>query len=139
MDLVSYILDSNAVSDYVKQFHPTTARIEQAIRAERIVYLCQPVKYEVLRGLMKVRAERQRKVFEDQFAPQLISLSLIDADWRLAAQFWAEASAVGKQLSDVDLLIAALAHRLGAVIVSDDEDFDALPVQRENWRQASGC
>jgi len=34
----------------------------------------------------------------------------------------------------VDLLIAALALRLDAIIVTNDEDFLALPVKRENWR-----
>ena len=42
----------------------------------------------------------------------------------------------GKQLSDVDLLIAALAQRLDGVVVTSDDDFDALPIQRENWRAA---
>jgi predicted nucleic acid-binding protein len=41
---------------------------------------------------------------------------------------------LGNQLADVDLLIAAVATRLGDIIVSSDTDFDALPVKRENWR-----
>ncbi|MDL1901598.1 type II toxin-antitoxin system VapC family toxin [Anaerolineae bacterium CFX9] len=131
-----YILDTNAISDYIKQFEPTTTRIKQAIRDGQILYLCKPVEYEVLRGLMKANAERQRQIFETGFAPQLTLLPLTDADWRQAAQFWAQARSAGKQLSDVDLLLAALAFRLNAVIVTNDDDFDALPVRRENWRQA---
>ena len=66
--------------------------------------------------------------------PLLDWLPLTDADWRQAAQFWADTRSTGKQLSDVDLLVAALAKRLDAIIISNDDDFDALPVKRENWR-----
>lgn len=131
-----YILDTNAISDYIKQFAPTTTRINQAIRDGDTLYLCKPVEYEVVRGLLKSRAERQREMFESDFIPLLTPLALTDADWQQAAQFWAQARSAGKQLSDVDLLLAALAFRLNAVIVTNDDDFDALPVQRENWRQA---
>ena len=134
MDRVIYILDTNAVSDYIKQFEPTTTRIKQAIRDGHTLYLCNPVEYEVLRGLIKAHAERQQRLFEEVFAPQLTPLALADEDWRQAARFWALATARGKQLSDVDLLIAAVAMRLGGVIVSSDGDFDALPVTHENWR-----
>jgi predicted nucleic acid-binding protein len=35
----------------------------------------------------------------------------------------------------MDLLTAAMAMRLNAIIVSADDDFDALAVKRENWRE----
>jgi predicted nucleic acid-binding protein len=41
----------------------------------------------------------------------------------------------GRQFSDMDLLIAAIAKRLDAILVSSDSDFDALPVTREDWRK----
>ena len=33
-------------------------------------------------------------------------------------------------------VIAALAQRLNAVVVTSDNDFAALPVQREDWRES---
>ncbi len=130
-----YILDTNALSDYVKGFEPTTTRIKTALRDGDSVYLSQPVEYELKRGFLVRGATRQQQIFETVLAPQLTPLSLIDADWQQAAQFWADARNAGKQLSDVDLLIAALAHRLNTVIVSADADFDALTVKHEDWRQ----
>lgn len=132
---MSYILDTNAISDYIQQFEPTSTRIRQAILDGHVLYLCQPVEYEVLRGLIKAGAERKRRVFQENFALQLTALSLIDEDWQQAAKFWAEARQAGKQLSDVDLLIAALGYRLNAIIVTSDDDFNVLSIQRENWRQ----
>lgn len=135
MERLAYILDTNAVADYINRFEPTTERIKQAVRAGHMLYLCQPVVYEVLRGLMKSGAIRKRQIFEEQFATQLVRLPLTDDDWRQAAQFWADTSNMGKQLADVDLTVAAIAKRVGGIIVSADADYDALPVRSENWRE----
>jgi len=135
VDRLKYILDTNAVSDYIKQFEPTTTHIKQAIRDGHTLYLCSPVEYELLRGLIKANAVRQRQIFEEDFAPLLTPLALTDDDWRQAAQWWAEARIAGKQLSDVDLLLAALTQRTDSVLVSNDADFDALPIKRVNWRE----
>jgi predicted nucleic acid-binding protein len=132
---LKYILDTNAVADYINQFEPTRTRIRQALRDRETLYLCPPVEYEVLRGLIRTNAPHKRKAFEQTFAPQLTPLPLIADDWKQAAQFWAAMRKRGRQISDVDVLLAALANRLDATIVSDDSDFDALPVQRENWRE----
>jgi len=52
----------------------------------------------------------------------------------MAAELWADATSRGRQFSDIDLLIASIALRMGGVIVSADADFNALPVQRDDWR-----
>jgi predicted nucleic acid-binding protein len=134
MERLNYLLDTNAVADYLNQVPTTTSRIQAAIVQGGRVYLCQPVHYEVLRGLLKVGATRKLFIFEREFVPQLDVPSLTDADWRLAAEFWADATRKGKQLSDMDYLIAAQAVRQNAIVISSDSDFDALPVKRENWR-----
>jgi len=129
-----YLLDTNAVADYLNGIEPTVSRIKRALLVESVIYLSQPVDFEVVRGLLKIKSIRKLSVFEDEFAPQLDWLGLTDADWRQAAHFWVDAVSRGKQLSDMDLLLAALAVRVNGVIISDDGDFDALPVKRENWR-----
>jgi predicted nucleic acid-binding protein len=134
MERVTYLLDTNAVADYINGFEPTTGRIKQAIREGHLLCLCRPVYYEVLRGLLKTKADRKRRVFEEQFAPQLVAVALIDGDWQQAARFWADAVNAGRQLADTDLLIAAITRRIHGVLVSADADFDALPVTREDWR-----
>ena len=93
---LTYILDTNAVADYINQFEPTTTQIKQAIRDGDDLYLCRPVEYEVLRGLVKTNATRKRRIFEDQFVPLLDWQPLIGDDWRQAAQLWANAVNRGK-------------------------------------------
>lgn len=131
---LSYLLDTNAIADYINNVTSVRERIYTARQNQDHLYLCQPVYYEVLRGLLRTNATRKLIIFEGEFRPLLLWLPLVDADWRQAAQFWADTTKAGKQISDVDLLITALTIRLKGVIVSADNDFDALPVKRENWR-----
>jgi predicted nucleic acid-binding protein len=134
MERLTYILDTNAVADYINEFVPTITRIKQAIREDHLLILCQPVRYEVMRGLLKVGATRKQEIFEQEFTPRLMWIPLVDADWEQAARFWADATSRGRQFSDIDLLVAAVASRLEGVIVSSDADFDALAISREDWR-----
>jgi predicted nucleic acid-binding protein len=128
-----YIFDTNAVSDVIKKNPTMVARLRE-YQDEHVLCLCLPVHYEIRRGLLAISATAQLRVYDTQVRSQFAWTRLKDADWEQAARFWAETRRKGKQLSDADLLLAALATRLGATIVSADEDFDALPVKRENWR-----
>jgi predicted nucleic acid-binding protein len=134
MERLAYILDTNVIADYLNAFEPTTDRVRQAIKDQHILYLCQPVLYEVLRGLHHSQSIRKQKTLEDLFMPQLEVATLLETDWRVAAQLWATARSAGKQVSDIDVLITAIAQRMNATIVSADADFDALSVRRVNWR-----
>jgi predicted nucleic acid-binding protein len=127
-----YLFDTNAMSDLIEQ-NPTVIGHVRA-NQRQILCLCAPVHYEVRRGLLHVRSTRKTQIYETQVRPLFEWARLEDDDWEQAAKFWAEARGKGKQLSDVDLVIAALAARLEATIVSADNDFDTLPVKRENWR-----
>jgi predicted nucleic acid-binding protein len=72
------------------------------------------------------------------FAPRMMWAPLIDADWEQTAHFWDDATVRGRQFSDIDLLVAAMAARLGGMIVSGDDDFDALPPPRGLTQPAAG-
>jgi tRNA(fMet)-specific endonuclease VapC len=134
MERLTYILDTNLIADTMNGRDPAAERFYTTVEAEHHVYLCQPVYYEVMRGLLKANATRKLHVFQDTIMPLITWLPLTDADWRQAAQFWADASNAGKQLADADLLVAAVAQRVGGIVVTADDDFDALPIRRENWR-----
>jgi len=127
-------LDTNVISDYINGVTHLQLAIETARENGNTLYLCDPVEFEVVRGLIHTNATRKRAVFEEKVKPLLEPLSLNEADWTQAARFWADGVRIGKKLSDVDLLLAALAVRVGAIIISADTDFDALPVTRLYWR-----
>ena len=136
MDPVIYILDTNVIADRFRHLPQALDRLNRIGEAGHVLGLCDPVRYEVLRGLLKVNATRKLRLFHETIMPLMDHLALTDEDWRVAARLWASMRNQGKQFSDVDLLIAALAQRLNAVVVTADNDFEALSIQRENWRTA---
>lgn len=131
-----YLLDTNTISDWINLDYDVTSKIEEYLfRGDRLL-LCQPVYYELRRGFLWRNNTRKISTLENKVLRVLELEPLITADWLQAAQFWAMTKSRGRQLSDVDLLLGALAHRLNATIASSDADFDALPVNRESWRDS---
>jgi predicted nucleic acid-binding protein len=129
-----YLLDSNTIADFLSnQSHAVTKISAYASRGE-VLGLSRPVHYEVLRGLLWRDSPRKLLQFNRGIGLLFTWVSLDDTDWGQAAQFYAETRRIGRQLADTDLLLAAIAHRLKATIVSSDQDFDALPVTRIDWR-----
>ncbi len=131
---IAYVLDTNVISDLVKGHPLVYARVQNARTAGERLILPQPVYYEVLRGLLWINASARIKTLQESLLPIFQWKAIVDADWIRAAYLWAETVSAGKQLDDVDLLVAAVATRLNAVVVSSDTDYDAVTVKRENWR-----
>jgi predicted nucleic acid-binding protein len=131
---LTYLLDTVTVSALFAAGSSVQRRIPAAKSAGDQLMICQPTYYEILRGLLKVGASRKLQIFQQQLLPLFEWVELTDSDWTQAAQYWADATRKGRQLSDMDLLIAAVAARLDAVLVSADADFDALSIKREDWR-----
>ena len=130
-----FVLDTNVISDITNPEPNSNVLLHMNINQSSVLCLCQPVDYEIRRGYLKKGATRRLSVYNRQIKKQFRWIQLNDRDWLHAAQLWADAVSKGIQLSDVDLLIAAIAMRLDAVIVTADNDFDALPVKCVNWRE----
>ncbi|MCL4255422.1 MAG: PIN domain-containing protein [Anaerolineae bacterium] len=135
MDRLIYVIDTNVVIDYLRNIPVITEKVHRMLSDDHYIYLCQPVYYEIMRGFIRANSGRKRTIFEQKFRPMLHWVRLTDADWTIAAQFWAEMMTIGRQISDIDLLIAAITKRLGGILVTSDKDFDDLSsITRENWR-----
>jgi len=130
-----YILDTNVISDLMKNHSAVQANHDGALRVGDVLAICQPVYHEALRGLLWSGSTNRRQILDEIIIPEIDYIELVDDDWRQAAAFWADLRRAGKQLSDMDLLIAAVTLRVGGVLVTADDDFDALPIQRQNWRR----
>jgi len=131
-----YLFDTNSLSDLLERRPTVVHQVAVQLAQNQSLAICRPVHYEVLRGLFWRKASSKLRLFNQRVLPVFSWLTLEDADWEQAANFWADARRRGKQLSDTDLLLAALAYRTGATVVSNDADFDALPITRENWRNS---
>ncbi|SRR5258706_15362464 len=129
-----FLLDTNSIADILTSQVGVTREMQLHIAQGDTLGLCRPVYYEVFRGLLWRNATNKLAFFNHHIGLFFTWLDLIDVDWGQAAQFWASARSRGKQLVDIDVLLAALAYRLNATIVSSDQDFAALPIRRINWR-----
>ena len=129
-----YVLDTNAVSDFLKRHTQVSDEIFRALARHDHLLIPQPVHYELIRSLIRHNATAQLDRLNKQILPLLEWIAISDDDWLQAAHFWAATVSTGKQLADVDLLLAALTQRLNATLVTADDDFDALLIKRVNWR-----
>lgn len=131
MDNSTYIFDTNMFSNLIRRNDPDLLkRIWDS--QDAVLILCDPVIYELERGLLHKDASTQLVYFREQIIPLFTVVAITLVDWRVAALLWAEMRRQGKQLSNIDLLIAAVTLRVDAVLVTADDDFDALPIKREN-------
>src|SRR5262245_12423576 len=121
-----YLLDANPISDLLARQPAVSAHFRDALRRRDSLVICRPVHYELLRGLLWRNATGKLATLNRRILNVFTWEALTDADWERAATFWADARRQGKQLSDPDLLVAALADRLSATLVSNDTDYDIL-------------
>jgi tRNA(fMet)-specific endonuclease VapC len=130
-----YLLDTNIISSLLRRERFVEQRIEKALAANATIVLSPVAFYETKRGLLKRDAKKHMAFFE-RLIPKLAWCDIERADWEEAARLWAEREKSGAPIEDADLLIAVLAKRLGAILVTDNEkDFEYLGVRVENWRR----
>jgi tRNA(fMet)-specific endonuclease VapC len=132
--MTTFLLDTNILSAIIRKEALAEQRFRQAIADDDALFLSVVVYYEVKRGLLKRDAKKQMATFE-HLVNQFAWCDVIQEDWELAARLWVERTKIGRPVEDADLLIAAQANRLGAILVTDNEkDFDDLGVKIENWK-----
>jgi len=129
-----YVMDTNVVSDIAAPKLISTVLANLAKHRQDTLCLCAAVDYEIRRGYLKTSATTKLRAYENKVKRQFQWVIITEDDWKQAARFWADMANKGRAFSDVDLLVAAVAQRLGGIVVSADDDFDALPVKRVNWR-----
>ena len=127
-----YMLDTNTISHLLKE-HPAVAR---RVTATAMTFLCMSVitQGELMFGLAK-RPEATRLHLAVRELLRRVDVHSWDS---AAAECYGTVRAAmarqGKVLAPLDLLIAAHALSLGAVLVTNDKAFgqvDALPI--EDW------
>lgn len=132
--MTTFLLDTNILSAILRKETAVEQRFRQAIVDDDNLLLSVVVYYEIKRGLLKRDARKQMVTFE-YLSNQLAWCDVIIEDWELAARLWSERFKHGKPIADADVLIAAQARRLDAILVTDNtKDFDDLGVKTENWK-----
>lgn len=134
--MTRYLPDTNVISHLMRGDVRVHARMEDAHADGAEIVLSPMVVFEIQRGLILKRATTQRRNFKRLVA----KLRYTEFDlrvWDRASEFWAHSRRVGMPLQDADILIAAQAYEVQAVMVTNNErhfaPFVAMGLQIEDW------
>jgi predicted nucleic acid-binding protein len=129
----SLLLDTNTLSYILKSIPPVPEKLDAAIREGRSFLLAAVAHYELTRYLHLKGAARLLRLYEQLTAGwQKCEPSF--GDWDEAARFWAERHRLGQGITDPDLLLALLARKWNATLVTTNtRHFNGLGIALEDW------
>jgi tRNA(fMet)-specific endonuclease VapC len=134
-----YLLDSNAVTDFVNRREPLTTRVRQVrLRGDRIG-TCEPVIAELFYGLEFSSSRAENTVRLERGLSQIRSWPFERKSAREYGRIAAELRRRGRKMQVVDMMLAAIALTVGdGVVVTTDSDLIAIPgLTVENWTIAA--
>jgi len=129
-----HLLDTNHLGEAIGRVSIVRDRIQQLHRQGGIFGTCTPVLCELMVGVVsrKDAAKTRRRLDGVLQVIRLWPIELAMAD--RYADAYHELRKAGRALSQVDILLAAMARHLNATLLTADKGFQALPdVQAENW------
>jgi tRNA(fMet)-specific endonuclease VapC len=132
--MTRYLLDTNHLGEAIGRVFVVRDRIQSLHRQGNVFGSCGPVLCELLVGVvLRKDAVNTRKRLDRLM--QVVRLWPIDlAIAGHYAEVYHELKKAGRALSQVDILLAALARHGNAILLTTDQDFQALPdLQTENW------
>lgn len=135
--MFTYLLDTNAISRILRKRDKEDLRVAQqlqkTLRENAVVLICRVVFYEIRRGLLWRGAHKQLRFFE-ALCSQFHWEDFERKTWENAAELWAHCMKAGQPHGDADILIAAQARQLNAIVVTNNvKDFEDLGVSYEDW------
>jgi len=129
------LLDTNTLNYILKERQPAVDRLRKARDEGSQFLLASPVHCELNRYLELKGAQRLIRLYRRLVDPWL-RCNLSFEDWDSASRLWAEVHRGGRSISDFDLLLATLARKHGAILVtSNTPHFGALGIILEDWTQ----
>ena len=130
----AYLRDTNHLGMAVDKASAVGQRIFEARLAGLRLGTCVPVLCEIEVGVKQVRQKAKYRRDLNHFLGQL-RLWPIDLETvRIYGDIYTELRRRGRVLSQVDIMLAALARQRKLTILTTDRDFEALPDLRiEDW------
>lgn len=131
---MKYLLDTNHVGLAVRPESPVARRMREVRWEGHALGTCIPVLREIEAGLLQVR---NPAAYRHQLERVLRVVRVWPLDRPCArgyGRLYNELRARGRVLSQVDLMVAALAEQLNATLITTDRDFEAVESLRvEDW------
>jgi predicted nucleic acid-binding protein len=129
-----YLLDCNHLAAALRKISPVRERIHQARKAGHRFISCYPVRCELEVGLQQTPKPDENRRRLTQLLRQ-VRLWPVDAKTtQLYGAIYLELRRQGRALSQVDMMLAALARQHSLTLLTTDRDFEILTDLRvENW------
>jgi tRNA(fMet)-specific endonuclease VapC len=132
--MTRYLLDTNHLSEGLRRVSIVRDRMQQLQRRSATFGTCGPALCELLVGILQRRdaAATRRRLEVLLQVVRLWPVSLETADQY--GKVYLELQKVGKALSQVDMILAAMSRKEQLTLLTTDQDFQALPdIRIENW------
>jgi tRNA(fMet)-specific endonuclease VapC len=130
----AYLLDTNHVGMAVNRASVVGQRIFQARLAGVRLGTCVPVLCEIEAGMRQVRRKLKYRRDLNHLLRQLRLWPIDLKTARIYGDLYMELRRRGRVLSQVDIMIAALARQMKLTILTTDRDFGAMPgIQTADW------
>ncbi len=130
-----YLVDANHLGDAVKPVSDVRPRLYQVERKGWRIGTCIPVLCEVEAGIQRSRRQEYLRRNLRHLLNELLRLWPLGENvaW-LYGELFMELRRAGRALSQIDVMLAALARHMKLTILTSDRDFEALPdIRTENW------
>ena len=131
---MSYLLDTNIVTAYLKNNHLIKKKLEEIETQGQKVFISCITYYEIKRGLLAINAKSKLSAF-DEFCRKYNVVLLDDLQViEKASEIYADLKRKGTPIQDADILIAATAIVKSLIVVSNDSDMlRVVGVTVEDW------
>jgi tRNA(fMet)-specific endonuclease VapC len=132
--MARYLLDTNHLGAALDARSTIRERLFQARQVGHRFGTCVPVLCELETGLLHTRRRDHNRRILTILLRQIRIWPLEPTIASLYAEIYHRLRDQGRDLSQVDLLLAALARSMDATLLTSDRDFDAISdIRVENW------
>jgi tRNA(fMet)-specific endonuclease VapC len=132
--MADYLLDCNHLSRALRKVSPLRERIHQGRRAGHRFISCYPVLCELEAGIQQTPKPEENRRRLGQLLRHVRLWPLDSETARLYGKVYSELRDQGRVLSQIDMVLAALARQHKLIVLTTDRDFEALSDLRvENW------
>ena len=129
-----YLLDTNHLSRAVTSGSSVRRRITELRQRGVKVGTCVPVLCEIEAGIVQVNRPQIYRQNLDRLLRQMRIWPIDPATARIYGAIHHDLKQRGRVLSQVDMMLAALARQMSLTLATSDQDFSALPdIATENW------
>lgn len=133
-----YLIDTNHLSRAVTPLSSVRQRITELRQRGIKVGTCVPVLCEIEAGVQQVNQPAAYRQNLERLLRQIRIWPIDPATATMYGVIHRDLKCRGRVLSQVDIMLAALATQMSLTIVTSDQDFTALPdIPSENWLTAS--